>query len=63
MMTDKELTRALITVKFPDDIFPHKLDDIEAVHEGMDKVLIDFLRSIGYNEAANYFESTERWYA
>lgn len=38
-------------------------DDQEEVHYRMDATIIDFLISLGYDEAAYIFDKTPKWYA
>ena len=67
MMTDKELLEALRIARDKAFVDPNdNKPDKELAHMLMDGVLIDFLRDINYNQAANYFETlkkTEFWYA
>ena len=40
-----------------------KLPDSEVRHVSMDKAIADLLRAMGYIEAMEIYEKTEKWYA
>lgn len=40
-----------------------KGEDPEADHSDADKLLLIFLRSLGFNEIADAFEEVDKWYA
>ena len=37
--------------------------DVEAAHKKADNVLVEFLRSLGYEELADTYEMIPKWYA
>ena len=40
-----------------------KLSDVEIRHSKMDESIYHLLRQLGYNEAMDIYEKTEKWYA
>jgi hypothetical protein len=38
-------------------------DDYEYTHRAADRLLIDTLRALGYNEGCDVFDSIHKWYA
>ena len=49
-----------ITAQCTSDIFGL---DQECEHVEYDRVLVDFVRSLGYNKIADQYESTDKWFA
>ena len=40
-----------------------EMEDVEKAHYLADKVLIDFIRNLGYTEVVDLWKQVEKWYA
>lgn len=37
--------------------------DYESIHRGMDELMCELLKSLGYSDGVDVFINTEKWYA
>jgi hypothetical protein len=70
LMTPKELTERLANAMTPKtfktrmaNLFYSSINDPEYYHGKMDELMCELLRSLGYGDGIDIFESAEKWYA
>ena len=64
-LTPEEFTKAMkdISDKLANPPKGNPYYDEEDAHMGMDDLMCDLLRSLGYGDGVDIFENTDKWYS